>query len=87
MRLKTLCKLKSAGHCISAKRLTSILRHIAEAFPPARQGTILNSHREIGIAINTSKVLNDALEFTRGYIISLIGYIIYAYNVAYDPMY
>jgi len=25
-------------------------RHVAEAFPPARQGTILNSHRVIGIA-------------------------------------
>jgi len=29
--------------------MTSILRHVAEAFPPARQGTILNSHRVIGI--------------------------------------
>jgi len=30
--------------------MTSILRHVAEAeaFPPARQGTILNSHRVIG---------------------------------------
>jgi len=33
----------------------------AEAFPPARQGTILNSHRVIGIATNTSMVLNCAL--------------------------
>jgi len=40
--------------CTSAKRMTSILRHVAEAFPPARQGTILNSHRVIGIATNTS---------------------------------
>jgi len=38
--------------------MTSILRHVAEAFPPARQGTILNSHRVIGIATNTSMVLN-----------------------------
>jgi len=39
--------------------MTSILRHAAEAFSPARQGTILNSHRVIGIA--TSMVLNCAL--------------------------
>jgi len=37
--------------------MTSILRHVAEAFPPARQGTILNTHRVIGIATNTSMVL------------------------------
>jgi len=41
--------------------MTSILRHVVEAFPPARQGTILNSYRVIGIAINTSMVLNCAL--------------------------
>jgi len=40
--------------------MTSILRHVAEASSPARQGTILNSHRVIGIAINTSMVLNCA---------------------------
>jgi len=45
----------------SAKRVTSINRHVAEAFPPARQGTILNSLRVIGIATNTSIVLNCAL--------------------------
>jgi len=56
-----LCKLKGAGHCTSAKRMTSILRHVAEAFPPARQGTILNNHRVIGIAANTLMVLNCAL--------------------------
>jgi len=33
--LNMLCKLKCAGHCTSAKRMTSILRHVAEAFPPA----------------------------------------------------
>jgi len=49
-------KLRGAGHCISAKRFTSILS--AEAFPPARQGTIQNSHRVIGIATNTSMVIN-----------------------------
>jgi len=54
-------KLKGAGHCTSAKHMTSILRHVAEAFPPARQGTILNNHRVIGIATNTSIVLNYAL--------------------------
>jgi len=37
------------------------LRHVAETFPPARQGTILNSHRVIGIATNTSIVLNCAI--------------------------
>jgi len=56
-----LCKLKGADHCTSAKRRTSILKHVAEAFPPARQGTILNYHRVISIATNTSLVLNSAL--------------------------
>jgi len=56
-----LCKLKGAGHCTSAKCMTSILRHVAELFPPARQETILNNHRVIGIAANTSMVLNCAL--------------------------
>jgi len=37
------------------------LRHVAEAFPHARQGTILNNHRVISIATNTSKVLNCAI--------------------------
>jgi len=55
-----LCKLKGAGHCTSARRMTSVLRHVAETFPPARQGTILNNHRVIGIAANTSMVLNCA---------------------------
>jgi len=41
--------------------MTSILRHVAEAFPPARQGKILNSHRVIGFATNTSMVLNCTL--------------------------
>jgi len=54
-------KLKGAGHCTSAKCMTSILRQVAEAFPPARQGIILNSHRVIDIATNTSVVLNCAL--------------------------
>ena len=35
---------------ISARR---ILSHVVEVFPPARQGTILNNHRIIGIATNT----------------------------------
>jgi len=63
-----LCELKGAGHCTSAKRMTSILRHcrgisscIAEAFPPARHGTTLNYRRVIGIATNTLMVLNFAL--------------------------
>jgi len=41
--------------------MTSILRHVAEASPSARQGTTLCSHRVIGIATNTSMVLNCAL--------------------------
>jgi len=49
------------SHCTSAKRMTSILRHVAEAFLPARQGTIQNSHRVIGIATNPSMVLNCTL--------------------------
>jgi len=49
------------SHSTSAKRMTSILRHVSEAFPPARQGKILNSYRVIGIATNTSMVLNSAL--------------------------
>jgi len=49
------------SHGKSAKLMTSILRHVAEAFNPARQGTMLNSHRVIGIATNTSMVLNCAL--------------------------
>jgi len=56
-----LCKLKGAGHCTSAKRMISLLRHVAEAFPPARQGTILNTHRVIGIATNTSMLQNCVL--------------------------
>jgi len=43
------------------KAVKSILRHVAQAFPPARHGTILNSYRVIGIATNTSMVLNCAL--------------------------
>jgi len=41
--------------------MTSILRYVAEAFPPAMQGTLLNNHRVIGIAANTSMLLNCAL--------------------------
>ena len=54
-------KFRGAGHCTLAGRMTRILRHVAEAFPPARQGTILNNHRVIGIAINTSMMLSCAL--------------------------
>ena len=45
MRLKTKwrIKLKGADHCTAAGRMTSILRHVAEAFSLARQGTILNT--------------------------------------------
>jgi len=50
------------SHSTSAKRMTSILEHVAEAFPPARQRTILNSHRVIRIATNTLVVLNCAFK-------------------------
>jgi len=53
-------KLRGAGHCTSAKCMTSVLRHVAEAFPPAREETILNSLVLI-IGTNTSMVLNCAL--------------------------
>jgi len=57
-----LCKLKGPGHCTSEKRMNSILRQVAEAgISLARQGTILNSHRVIRNATNTSMVLNYAL--------------------------
>jgi len=59
--LNMLCKRKGAGHCTSAKRMTSILRNVAEAYPPAKQETILNCHRIISIATNTSMALNCAL--------------------------
>jgi len=42
--LEMLCKFKGVGHCTSAKRMTSRLRHVAEVFPPAKQGTILKNH-------------------------------------------
>jgi len=54
-------KLRGADHGTSAKRMTSILSHVVEAFPPVRKGKILNSHRVIGIATNTSMVLNCTL--------------------------
>jgi len=41
--------------------MTSILRHVAEAFPAARQWIIQNSLRVIDIATNTSMVLNCVL--------------------------
>jgi len=60
-----LCKLKGAG--TSAKRMNSILRHIAKAFPPDRQGTIQNYHRVISINtkyLNGAKLrLSDRMQF------------------------
>jgi len=53
MHLKHAMQTQGAGHCTSAKRMTSILKHVAEALAPAWQGTILNSHRVISIAANT----------------------------------
>jgi len=50
--------MRIKSHCTSAECGMFILWHVAEAFPPARQGTILNYHRVIGIATNTSMVLD-----------------------------
>ena len=61
MRLKLQSKFRGAGHCTLAGRVTSVLWHIAEAFSPARQGTILKNHRVISIATNTLMVLSYAL--------------------------
>jgi len=61
VRRKCRSKLRGAGHCTSAKRMTSILRHVAEAFTRARQRTIQKSHRVIGIVTDTSMVQNCAL--------------------------
>jgi len=58
---KNVKQTHTRSHFTSAKRMTSILRLVAEEFPPARQGTILNYHRDIGFATNTSMVLNCAL--------------------------
>jgi len=41
--------------------LISSFRHVAEAFPPARQGTILNPYPVLCIATNTSMEPNCAL--------------------------
>ena len=41
--------------------MTRTLRHAAEAFLPARQGIILKKHQVIGIATNTSMMLNCVL--------------------------
>ena len=48
------CKLKGAGHCTSAGRMTSVLWHIL-------QRIILKNNRLIDITTNTSMVLNCAL--------------------------
>ena len=55
------CKLRGAGHSTSTGPMTSVMWHIAEAFPPAGQETILSNHRVIGIATNTSMMLSCAL--------------------------
>jgi len=42
--LNMLCKLKGAGHCTSAKGMTSILRHVSEAFPPIESSVLPPIH-------------------------------------------
>jgi len=59
LRIKNASKLRGAGHCTSARCMSSILRHVAEAFPLAKLGQFLNNHRVV--ATNTSMVLNSAL--------------------------
>jgi len=55
LRGKLRSKLRGAGHCTLVKSKTSVLRHIAEEFPPAaRQWKILNFHRVINIALVTN---------------------------------
>ena len=49
-------KFKLGG--TAAGSLPSILKHVAEAFPPPRQESILNNHEIITIATNTQVVLN-----------------------------
>jgi len=62
MRIKhAICKLKCAGHCTSPKRMTSILRHVAEAYPPARQGTILTPIESSALLPILQLVLNCAI--------------------------
>jgi len=36
-------KLRGAGHCTLAKRMPSILKHVAEEFSPARQGIMMTA--------------------------------------------
>jgi len=47
------------SHCTSEKRMTSILRHVAEAFLHARQGTILISHRVIDCRMQFNVIPQD----------------------------
>jgi len=58
-----LCKLRGAGHCTSAKRMTSILRHVAALFPPARQGKKLpssHSYQDVnGAKLSLGDLHND----------------------------
>jgi len=51
-----------------AKRMTSILRHVAEAFPPARQAgdnpKLPSSHRHCYQYLNGAKLrLSDRMQF------------------------
>jgi len=51
LRLKHAMQTQRRRSLHIGKTHDQILRHVAEAFRPARQGTILNSHRVIGIAV------------------------------------
>ena len=53
------CKLRDAGHCTLTGRMTSILWHIAEAFPLAMQGDNPkqpSSHRHCYQYLNGAKL-------------------------------
>ena len=47
--------------CTATGRMTSMLRHVAQTFPSAKQETILNNHQVIGIATNGVKLRLSAL--------------------------
>jgi len=53
MRLKHAMQTQRRKSLHIGKTHDQHLEAFAEAFSPARQGTILNSHRVIGIATNT----------------------------------
>jgi len=82
-------------HCTSqagtsAKRMTSILRHVAEAFPPARQGTILNNNKSGPIrTVNQTEwyQVSICIFFTFANVSLILHFIVHAIIVLYKLMY